>query len=271
MIDAQNKMPAPARRRRDDRARTLDRMAPRTRRSANGGARQARHELTDGDGARGRDGARRTRAAVARALIVGCGCRGRMLGGALAAARMAGARHHPAAGGTRGDRGGRHRGRRWPTRRRVGTVLEQIEGVSMVFWLLGAAAGERRERRGGQRRRGSSGCSRSSSTRRSAASSTRAGAPAEPKLWQRRARSSQRGGASAGGSRSRSSRRPHDAWERMAAGDGRSAGERALCGRGAGYWSGAGGIGVGAFGLGRDHGASVPLCPAPCRARRRGG
>jgi nucleoside-diphosphate-sugar epimerase len=78
---------------------------------------------------------------VARALIIGCGCRGRELGGALA------------------DDGWQVRG---TTREQdgvaaielagiepaladpafVGSVFDLIEGVSLVFWLLGSARGE---------------------------------------------------------------------------------------------------------------------------------
>lgn len=78
---------------------------------------------------------------MARALIVGCGCRGRELGRSLVAADWA----------VRGT-----------TRRRESaeaieacgieavvadpdralTVLEQIEGVTMIIWLLGSARGD---------------------------------------------------------------------------------------------------------------------------------
>jgi len=79
---------------------------------------------------------------VARALIVGCGCRGRTLGRELLA------------------RGWAVRGTSRDPRRLeaieaagiepvladpdfVGTVLDRIDGVSLIFWLLGSAAGER--------------------------------------------------------------------------------------------------------------------------------
>lgn len=81
---------------------------------------------------------------MARALIVGCGCRGRMLGETLvadgwqvrgtardeqrlapiAAAGIQAAPADPA---------------------EVGTVFELIEGVSLVFWLMGSAEGEPEE------------------------------------------------------------------------------------------------------------------------------
>jgi nucleoside-diphosphate-sugar epimerase len=78
---------------------------------------------------------------VARALIVACGCRGRALGAALAeagwrvrgttrdAGRLAGIE---AAGieAAVADPGS------------VGTVLDQIDGVAIVYWLLGSAEGE---------------------------------------------------------------------------------------------------------------------------------
>jgi nucleoside-diphosphate-sugar epimerase len=78
---------------------------------------------------------------VARALIVGCGCRGRELGRALAAAgwQVRGTSRDP--------------GRLAPIEDdgieavladpdRVGTVLEHVDGVALVFWLLGSARGD---------------------------------------------------------------------------------------------------------------------------------
>ena len=81
---------------------------------------------------------------MARALIVGCGCRGRELGAAAArarAGRCAGrAAREERAGG---DRGGRDRaGARRP--RPAGTVLDLVGDVAVVFWLLGSAAGRAR-------------------------------------------------------------------------------------------------------------------------------
>jgi len=78
---------------------------------------------------------------MARALIVGCGCRGRSLGVALI------------------ERGWQVRGtsRKQQTLAeieaqgieaveadpdRIGTIVEAIEGVSLIFWLLGFATGE---------------------------------------------------------------------------------------------------------------------------------
>ncbi len=78
---------------------------------------------------------------MARALIVGCGCRGRALGtrlrdagwqvrgttrdpgalGEIAAAGLEGAVADPA---------------------RIGTVLDEIAGVTVVFWLMGSAVGD---------------------------------------------------------------------------------------------------------------------------------
>ena len=78
---------------------------------------------------------------MARALIVGCGCRGRELGGALrdngwvvrgTSRTEAGAELIAAAGieAAVAD----------PDR--IATVLDAIEGVTLIFWLLGSAAGE---------------------------------------------------------------------------------------------------------------------------------
>jgi uncharacterized protein YbjT (DUF2867 family) len=81
---------------------------------------------------------------VARALIVGCGCRGRALGERLLAEgwavrgtsrREAGLAAVEAAGiePALADPG------------RPGTVLELVGDVALVFWLLGSAAGEPEE------------------------------------------------------------------------------------------------------------------------------
>jgi hypothetical protein len=78
---------------------------------------------------------------LARALIVGCGCRGRELGGVLS---QAGWRIR----GTSRDRGalaqieraGFESGEADPDR--PGTILELCGDVSVVVWLLGSAAGE---------------------------------------------------------------------------------------------------------------------------------
>jgi uncharacterized protein YbjT (DUF2867 family) len=79
---------------------------------------------------------------VARALIVGCGCRGRELGRALIQ------RGWVVRGTTRDDRGtsgieadGIEAAVADPDQ--VGTVLETIEGVSLIYWLLGSADGDR--------------------------------------------------------------------------------------------------------------------------------
>jgi len=77
---------------------------------------------------------------MARALIVGCGCRGRGLGRALVAEGWvvrgtsrteAGVEAIEAAGleGVTAD----------PDR--IGTVLDAIEGVALVYWLFGSASG----------------------------------------------------------------------------------------------------------------------------------
>jgi nucleoside-diphosphate-sugar epimerase len=78
---------------------------------------------------------------VARALIVACGCRGRALGSALAEGgwQVRGTTRDPAGlaaieaaeiEAAVADPG------------RVGTVLDQIDGVAIVYWLLGKAEGE---------------------------------------------------------------------------------------------------------------------------------
>jgi uncharacterized protein YbjT (DUF2867 family) len=79
---------------------------------------------------------------VARALIVGCGCRGRELGRALIE------RGWVARGTTRSESGiaaieadGIEGVVADPDQ--IGTVLEAIEGVSLIYWLLGSADGDR--------------------------------------------------------------------------------------------------------------------------------
>lgn len=78
---------------------------------------------------------------MARALIVGCGCRGRELGRALIE------RGWVARGTTRAEAGttaieadGIEGVVADPDR--IGSVLEQIEGVTLIYWLLGSARGE---------------------------------------------------------------------------------------------------------------------------------
>jgi uncharacterized protein YbjT (DUF2867 family) len=78
---------------------------------------------------------------VARALIVGCGCRGQVLGRRLADAgwRVRGTTRNPGnapdivavgAEGVDAD----------PDQ--VGTILDHVADVTLVFWLLGSARGE---------------------------------------------------------------------------------------------------------------------------------
>jgi uncharacterized protein YbjT (DUF2867 family) len=77
---------------------------------------------------------------LARALIVGCGCRGRALGTRLREAgwqvrgttRDARKAEELAGAGLEGVVA-------HPDR--VGTILEEIEGVTLVFWLMGSAVG----------------------------------------------------------------------------------------------------------------------------------
>ncbi len=81
---------------------------------------------------------------MARALIVGCGCRGRALAGALQSAG------HAVRGTTR------HSGRLEAIEaagaeavvadpQRLSTLVPHLEGVSLMCWLMGTAAGEARE------------------------------------------------------------------------------------------------------------------------------
>ena len=78
---------------------------------------------------------------MARALIVGCGCRGRALGLRLRQAgwqvrgtsRDAGKAEALTASGIEG---------KIADPDRVGTVLDEIADVALVFWLMGTAAGE---------------------------------------------------------------------------------------------------------------------------------
>jgi hypothetical protein len=78
---------------------------------------------------------------VARALIVGCGCRGQALGGRLGAggwqvrgtARTPGACEDILSAGLEGVVADPDR---------VGSVFDQVGDVTLVFWLLGSAAGD---------------------------------------------------------------------------------------------------------------------------------
>jgi nucleoside-diphosphate-sugar epimerase len=78
---------------------------------------------------------------VARALIVGCGCRGRALGRRLAAAgwQVRGTTRDP---GNAEDILGAGLGAVVADPDRVGTVLEHVGDVTLLFWLLGSAIGE---------------------------------------------------------------------------------------------------------------------------------
>jgi nucleoside-diphosphate-sugar epimerase len=78
---------------------------------------------------------------VARALIVGCGCRGRELGRRLLDAgwRVRGTTRDP--GSAEGILGaGLDAAVADPDR--VGTLLDHVGDVTLVFWLLGSAVGE---------------------------------------------------------------------------------------------------------------------------------
>ncbi len=77
---------------------------------------------------------------MARALIVGCGCRGRTLGRALlergwqvrGTSREAATLGEIEASGIEAVPGDPNR---------IGTIVEAIEGVTLIFWLLGSATG----------------------------------------------------------------------------------------------------------------------------------
>jgi nucleoside-diphosphate-sugar epimerase len=78
---------------------------------------------------------------VARALIVGCGCRGRVLGRRLAAAgwRVRGTTRTPGAA-EQISAAGLEAALADPDR--PGEILDQVADVALVFWLLGSAVGE---------------------------------------------------------------------------------------------------------------------------------
>ncbi len=79
---------------------------------------------------------------MARALLVGCGCRGRELGARLLDSgwQVRGTTRDPANVAAI-DRAGIEAALADPDR--IGTVLDQIEGVAVLAWLLGSARGER--------------------------------------------------------------------------------------------------------------------------------
>jgi uncharacterized protein YbjT (DUF2867 family) len=79
---------------------------------------------------------------VARALIVGCGCRGRELGKALLDAgwQARGTTRDPATA-AQIEAAGIEPMIADPDR--VGELLEGLEGVALIYWLLGSASGDR--------------------------------------------------------------------------------------------------------------------------------
>jgi hypothetical protein len=79
---------------------------------------------------------------MARVLIVGCGCRGRLLAAALVEAGLSarGTTRDPARVGAI-DATGAEGAVADPDR--LATVLPQLEGVAAICWLLGSARGER--------------------------------------------------------------------------------------------------------------------------------
>jgi hypothetical protein len=78
---------------------------------------------------------------VARALIVGCGCRGRQLGGRLVDAgwQARGTTRDP--GNSEGILAAEMEAA-VADPDRVGSVLDHVGDVALVFWLLGSAVGE---------------------------------------------------------------------------------------------------------------------------------
>jgi uncharacterized protein YbjT (DUF2867 family) len=78
---------------------------------------------------------------VARALIVGCGCRGRELGRALLERgwQVRGTTRRAAAVGEI-EAAGIQPVEADPDR--IGTIVDAIEGVTIIFWLLGSVSGE---------------------------------------------------------------------------------------------------------------------------------
>jgi len=78
---------------------------------------------------------------VARVLIVGCGCRGRALAGALAADG------HAVRGTTRDPQGAERIAAAGAEPYvgdpdRIGTLMDALAGVTILVWLLGSATGE---------------------------------------------------------------------------------------------------------------------------------
>ncbi|MDX6581265.1 MAG: hypothetical protein QOI10_449 [Solirubrobacterales bacterium] len=76
---------------------------------------------------------------MARALIVGCGCSGRWLGGALQdAGWVVRGTSRTATGAEEIEGAGIEAAVADPDR--IATVLDAIEGVSLIFWLFGTVA-----------------------------------------------------------------------------------------------------------------------------------
>lgn len=80
---------------------------------------------------------------MARALIVGCGCRGRELGRSLSERGwLVRGTSRSAAGVEAISAAGLEAVRADPDR--IGTIVDQLEEISLVFWLMGSARGEPR-------------------------------------------------------------------------------------------------------------------------------
>jgi nucleoside-diphosphate-sugar epimerase len=77
---------------------------------------------------------------LARALIVGCGCRGRALGSGLLEAgwQVRGTTREPARVDAI-EAVGIDAAVADPDR--IGSIVDQLEGVTLIYWLLGAASG----------------------------------------------------------------------------------------------------------------------------------
>ena len=81
---------------------------------------------------------------MARALIVGCGCRGRAPWRAAARRGLGGPRDEPRRGGAGSDReAGIEPALADPAR--PGTILDLVGDVAVVLWLLGSAGATREE------------------------------------------------------------------------------------------------------------------------------
>ena len=141
MIEAQNEM----RRRRGERELTR---ADAARMAQEDEAIRERQRRSDDDGSRRRGRARRLdgRPSLARALIVGCGCRGQAAGQAPGRRRMAGLAGPRRDPGNAEDILAARLEAVVADPDRVGSILDHVGDVTLVFWLLGSADGRARGR-----------------------------------------------------------------------------------------------------------------------------